>query len=104
MKVSVYDKKTEKFILSLEERTQSRALQSLTLLQDLARELAMPHSKYLGRELFELRINSLQNVRLLYIFHKDQILILHGFIKQSNKIPTKELRVALNRKKLVESI
>ena len=65
----------------------------------------MPHSKKVSDGLFELRIRGVQEVRFLYMFQKDKIIIvLSGFIKKTNKIPSKQLNLAKRRKNEVEEI
>ena len=51
-------------------------------------------------DLYELRIKALVQIRLFFTLIKpDILLIVHGFIKKTNKIPLKELELAINRKK-----
>jgi len=65
----------------------------------------MPHSKKVLDGLFELRIRGVQEVRFLYMFQKDKIIIvLSGFIKKTNKIPSKQLNLAKRRKNEVDEI
>ena len=65
----------------------------------------MPHSKKVSDGLFELRIRGVQEVRFLYMFQKDKIIIvLSGFIKKTNKIPSKQLNLAKRRKNEVDEI
>ncbi|MHA1658559.1 MAG: type II toxin-antitoxin system RelE/ParE family toxin [Promethearchaeota archaeon] len=52
--------------------------------------------------LFELRIRGKQEVRIFYTFHKSQIILFHGFVKKSQKIPKKEIRVAFQKLKQLE--
>jgi len=55
--------------------------------------------------LFELRIRG-KNVitRFFYCYRKDKIIILlHAFIKKTQKIPNKELDIAIKRKKEIEN-
>ena len=59
--------------------------------------LGMPFSKKITRNLYELRILGSVHIRVFYTFHKDNIVLLHGFIKKTNKIPQKELLTAKNR-------
>ena len=54
----------------------------------------MPHSKKITGDLFELRIRGRQEIRILYTFYRSQIILLHGFIKKTPKIPPKELKIA----------
>lgn len=50
--------------------------------------------------LYELRVKTSIQIRLFFIYIKPvTFLILHGFIKKTNKTPLKELKIAVNRKK-----
>jgi phage-related protein len=62
----------------------------------------MPHSEPLKNGLFELRVRGVQEVRIIYTFHQKNIILLHGFIKKTNKISLKDLKMALHKKKTLE--
>jgi len=64
------------------------------LLEEFGHKLGMPHSKEVNKNLFELRVRGVQEVRILYGFHKNSIVLLHGFIKKSQKIPKREIFTA----------
>ncbi|MDP3982910.1 MAG: type II toxin-antitoxin system RelE/ParE family toxin [bacterium] len=50
--------------------------------------------------LYELRITGSTQVRLLLMqYDKQTFLILHGFVKKSNKLPEKHYKLALRRTK-----
>ncbi|OGK23883.1 hypothetical protein A2954_07295 [Candidatus Roizmanbacteria bacterium RIFCSPLOWO2_01_FULL_37_12] len=50
--------------------------------------------------LYELRIKTSVQIRLFFrLIKPDKLLIVHGFIKKTNKIPVKEMELAINRKK-----
>jgi phage-related protein len=63
--------------------------------------LGLPLSRPLGKGLSELRssLPSGREFRLFYCFHQpmSQLIILHGFIKKSQRTPDKELRIARDR-------
>lgn len=63
-----------------------------------------PFSKVLGQGLFEIRVRSKNDiVRIIYIFAKGrQIVLLHGFVKKTEKTPLKELEIAKERVKKYE--
>lgn len=67
--------------------------------------IGMPLSRYLTDKLWELRIStpSKCEVRLLYFFDKPSqcIVIAHGFVKKSAKIPKSELSIGLKRKRKI---
>jgi|SRR3989338_1235129 len=87
----------QKFIDDLPADTGSRVDRGLSLLKEHGRLLPPPDSKKVGKELFELRIRSTIQIRLFYGFSGDLALIVHGFIKKSDKIPLRELRLAHRR-------
>jgi len=48
--------------------------------------------------IYELRVRSTFTMRLLFSFIKpDTFIILHGFIKKTNKLPKQELYIAIKR-------
>jgi phage-related protein len=65
-------------------------------------DLGMPHTRAMGEGLFELRLKAVEGIaRVLYCtMIGKQIMILHQFIKKSDKTPPKEL--ALSRQRLKE--
>jgi phage-related protein len=91
--------KAAKFIQSVDEVVQIKVLRVIGLLERYGYQLPMPHSKKLTRHLFELRIFSQVKIRLLYCFYKKSPYILHGFIKKTQKTPSKELEIAKTRQK-----
>lgn len=63
--------------------------------------LGLPYSKAMGNGLFELRLKGHEGIaRIFYctIINK-QIVMLHSFIKKTDKTPQKELDVAIRRMK-----
>ncbi len=65
--------------------------------------LGMPHTRFLGEGLIELRIKSKEGIaRVFYCtLVGKKIVMLHLFIKKSNKTPKKEIQIAKNRMKEV---
>jgi phage-related protein len=63
-----------------------------------------PLSKYLEPGLWELRIKAGSDIlRVLYTFEKGQIIILlHGFVKKTQKTPGGELEIARKRLKEIK--
>ena len=60
-----------------------------------------PLSKSLSQGLFELRVLSGSNIaRIIYFFRKGRrIILLHGFIKKTQKTPANQLEIARKRMK-----
>ena len=99
MEIRFFNNEIEEFISSLEKSTIAKVLRTFDLLETFGNRLGMPHSKKVDDGLFELRVRGVQEVRFLYTFRKGEIVIvLHGFIKKSQKILSKQLQLAQQRK------
>lgn len=63
--------------------------------------IGMPLVRSLGRELWEVR-SSLPHdriARVIFCIEKDYMVLLHGFLKKTQKTPKQEIDLALKRKK-----
>lgn len=87
--------KIQDFVNSLDKPTIQKIAKTLDLLEEFGNKLTMPHSKYISNNLFELRIRGKQEIRIFYSFKKENIYLLHGFVKKSQKIPSHEIKHAL---------
>ena len=87
----------EKFIRSLDPPTIAKVLRTLDLLEKHGSDLGMPHSKSLGKGLFELRVRGTMEIRIFYAFAKNDIYLLHAFQKKSQQTPVKEIDLARAR-------
>jgi phage-related protein len=67
--------------------------------------LGLPHTKAIKGGLFELRVKSKEGIaRVFYCtILRNKIYMLHIFIKKSQKIPKKELKIAFSRLKEVKN-
>ena len=60
--------------------------------------LATSKVKKIKKNLYELRIKSSVQIRLFFVFiNPDIFLIVHGFVKKTNKTPEKEIDLAIGR-------
>ena len=64
----------------------------------------MPLCRAMGDGLWEVRTNLPSNriARLLFCLAQDRIVVLHGFIKKTQKTPDSELKLARRRKREFE--
>jgi len=104
MDIRIFDISLEKFIKSLEKSTIAKVLRTIDLLDRFEQKLGPPHTKKILAHLFELRVSGKQEVRIFYSFHKSRIFLLHGFVKKSQKIPTKEMKTVLQKLKWLDRI
>ncbi|MCL2052380.1 MAG: type II toxin-antitoxin system RelE/ParE family toxin [Lachnospiraceae bacterium] len=90
------EKPVEKFIDNLDEKMQLKALASIEILAEYGNNIRKPHSKSLGKGLFELRIRFANDItRIFYFFvANNRIILTNGFIKKSQKIPLNEIILA----------
>ena len=88
-----------KFIISLQKSQQAKIRRKLQLINDYGLTQANPRLRKLsGTPLWEIRILGQDNIRIFYIVPEiNSVLILHGFIKKSQKTPPKEIQTALKR-------
>jgi phage-related protein len=77
--------------------------------QDLMRvqyrwPVGMPLCRALGNGLWEVRNDLASNriARVLFCIQQGKLLVLHGFIKKSQKTPNEDLALALRRKREFE--
>jgi phage-related protein len=63
--------------------------------------LGLPHTDALGGGLFELRLKGAEGIaRVMYcLMIERQILVLHVFVKETQKTPPRELGIARQRMK-----
>ncbi|KKS45083.1 hypothetical protein A3J20_01085 [Candidatus Gottesmanbacteria bacterium RIFCSPLOWO2_02_FULL_42_29] len=87
------------FLDSLQEIQKAKVFRIFNIYQQYGLLQIIPHTrKLIGTPLWEIRIKGKDNIRIIYITHTEKsILILHGFIKKTQKTPIKELNIALSR-------
>lgn len=77
----------------------AKYLRIIELMIDAGANLGMPFTKAMGNGLFEIRVKAKEGIgRVFYcaVVNKE-IIILHSFIKKTQKIPIKELAIAKSR-------
>ena len=84
-------------LLSFDDAIVSKIINSLELLDELGEQIRPPRSKKVANNVYELRVLGNLSVRIFYTFHKENIWVLHAFLKKSQKIPKKELEIVINR-------
>lgn len=104
MNIKFFDKKLEHFIQTFEKPTIAKVLRTIDLLERFGHELGMPHSKKIDRRLFELRIRGQEEIRIFYTFFSNDVILLHGFMKKSQRIPERELFVARQKLQALDRV
>lgn len=93
------NKPVKDFIESLSEKQRAKIFRIFQVIQDYGIYSVPKHVKKLeGAPLWEIRILDAYSIRIIYVVITGaDILTLHGFIKKSQKTPSKEIKIALNR-------
>jgi phage-related protein len=98
-------KPVEEFIKKLQPVARAKLLRQLELLKKFGPTLDMPNAKPIGDGLYELRARGKQEVRVIYIFVKqNDIYLLHAFLKKSRAISRDDLTTAQRRQKEIKNL
>ena len=86
----------QEYIDVMKEKMRAKTLRSLQLLREFGPELREPNTKPLGDGIFELRtiLGSDAGRTLFFFFDGQTIVITHGFIKKTQKTPSREIERA----------
>lgn len=99
--VTFYDTDVESEILDLPTGLLARFVRYAERMEEHGPDLGMPHTRAMGGGLFELRLKAGEGIaRDFYCTVVDRrIVMLHHFVKKSQKTPRKELDIARRRMK-----
>ena len=94
-----YNGNLQQEILNLPDGLLARYFHLTDLMIEFGSNLGLPHTKAIDKGLFELRIKSKEGVARVFFCTKIgiKIIMLHSFIKKSQKIPKRELKIAISR-------
>ena len=97
--IEYYNPTIEQAILRLPSGILARYLRLTDLMIEFGPNLGMPHTRAMGEGLFELRIRGQEGIaRVFYgTVVQQRIVMLHIFIKKSQKTPKRELDIARRR-------
>ena len=103
-RVSFYRAELQEEILELPAGFVARFLRYAERMEVYGPDLGMPHTRAMGEGLFELRLKAAEGIaRVFYCtLVGRRVVMLHQFIKKSEKTPPNELKIARNRMKEVK--
>ena len=95
----------ESAVLELPDKLQAKMLRLFDLVEEHGAHLGEPHTKALSYGLFELRAKALEGIArsIFYYISGKKIMVLHVFIKKTQKTPKKELEIAVKRMQEVKN-
>ena len=103
--ITYYSDSVQEEILAMPAGFLGKYLRYTDRMEIYGPDLGMPHSRAMGKGLFELRLKAADGItRVFYctIFGK-KIVMLHSYIKKTDKTPTRELATARQRLKEIKN-
>jgi phage-related protein len=103
--IDFYSESVQADIMGLPETLAARFLNLADRMKTVGANLGEPHTKAFGNGLFELRIKGSEGIaRVFYCtLVNRRIVMLHSFVKKTQKTPHRELRIAENRLKEIKN-
>lgn len=100
-----YSDKVEEETLEFPDKILVKSLHIFEMIEDHGPNLGKPYTDSLGDGLFEVRTKGQEGIgRGLFCYTNGKtIIILHSFVKKTQKTPKKELQIALTRKKEIDN-
>lgn len=97
--VTFYSKKVRDEISDLPIGILAKYARLTTLMESYGPNIGMPHTRYMGKGLIEMRLKANEGIaRIFYAtIVQQEIIILHSIIKKTDKTPKKDLDLAYER-------
>ena len=97
--VRFFSERVEEEILALPDGSLARFLRYAERMEVYGPDLGMPHTRSMGRGLFELRLRSAEGIARVFFCtgRRHEIVMLHPFIKKSQKAPARDVETARRR-------
>ena len=97
--IEYYSPKIETMILELPDGLLARYLRLTDMMIEFGANLGMPHTRAMGGGLFKLRVKGKEGIARVFYCTKigKRIIMLHVFVKKTQKTPKKELNLAKRR-------
>lgn len=96
-----YNEQVQDDIMNLPATLQARYIGLTNRMIVYGPNLGLPHTDSFGGGLFELRIKGAEGIARVFFctLVRQEIVMLHSFIKKTQKTPEKELKIAKERMK-----
>ena len=100
-KVTFYSERVEAEIHALAGGFVGRFLRYAERMEIHGPDLGMPHTRPMGDGLFELRLKAAEGIARVFFCTvvARKIVVLHQFVKKTEKTPSKEIKIARSRMK-----
>jgi phage-related protein len=99
-----YSQEVQDDIMTLPATLQARYIGLTNRMLEFGPHLGLPHTDAFGGGLFELRLKGAEGIARVFFctMVKQEIVMLHSFIKKTQKTPEKELKLAKQRMKEIK--
>jgi phage-related protein len=96
-----YSQDVQEDIMNLPVTLQARYIGLTDRMIEHGPNLGLPHTDAFGGGLFELRLKGAEGIARVFFctMVRQEIIMLHSFIKKTQKMPEKELKLAKQRMK-----
>ena len=97
--ITYYSREVQEDILNLPVTLQARYIALTDRMIEYGPNLGLPHTDAFGGGLFELRLKGAEGIARVFFctMVEQEIVILHSFMKKTQKTPEKELKLAKKR-------
>ena len=99
-----YSQDVQDDIMTLPATLQARYIGLTNRMLEFGPHLGLPHTDAFGGGLFELRLKGAEGIARVFFctMVEQEIVMLHSFIKKTQKTPEKELKLAKQRMKEIK--
>ena len=99
--ITYYSQEVQDEIVSLPVTLQARYIALTNRMTEYGPHLGLPHTDTFGGGLFELRLKGVEGIARVFFCTMvgQEIVMLHSFVKKTQKTPEKELKIAKLRMK-----
>ncbi len=99
--IRYYSETVQAEILQFPDTLQARYITLTQRMVEFGPHLGLPHTDAFGGGLFELRLKGAEGIARVFFctLIGQEIVMLHSFIKKTQKTPDKELKIAKSRMK-----
>lgn len=103
--IAYYDDAVQEKILSMPAGLRAKYYTLARRMEESGPNLGEPHTKAFGGGLFELRLKGKEGIARVFYCTRigRRIVMLHGFVKKTDKTPPNERRIAEKRMKEIRN-
>jgi phage-related protein len=102
--ITYYSTKVQEQIIELPDTLAARYIVLTRRMLAIGPNLGEPHTKSMGSGLFELRLKGAEGIARVFfcMLIGKRIVMLHSFIKKTDRTPKRELEIAQDRMKEIK--